>query len=285
MFLSTASKFISITGLRRRNVWQLYLSEGKFLDSSLYKAKAISIPKGEFWADPFMLTRDGYDYIFFERYFYNTQRGCIACAKIKDGEVVELENVVFKKYHMSYPCLFEDSDRLYMIPETADNNRLEVYVCVDFPYKWELYSTAFHGEKLLDPTVYRDENDQLWLFANRVNKFGDMDNSELHIYRIDSLNFNTIEPHNQNPVLLDSSIARNAGSIIRYNDEIYRPSQANVEGVYGRALNLNRIERLDLDDYKETNTHRAWPHFKKGLSGIHHVHQKSNKFVFDVCRK
>lgn len=283
LFTTLVANCISFVGLRRRNIWQLYLSDGQLVNSPLYKAKALPLPKGEFWADPFMISKEGYDYIFFERYFYGTRKGCIACVVLKDGDIKNVDNVIVKPYHMSYPFLFEDEDNLFIIPETADNDRLEVYICTDFPYNWELYSTAFHGEKILDPTLYKDDNGELWLFVNRVNKFGDMDNSELYIYRVDSLKFNTIESHKQNPVILDSSVARNAGSIFNSNGELYRPSQSNIEGIYGRALNLNKIESLSINEYKEFNTNRVMPCFKENLIGIHHIHQKSNKFVFDAC--
>ena len=47
-----------------------------------------------------------------------------------------------------------------------------------------------------------------------------------------------IEPHKDNPVIIDSRIARNAGPIFKYKSHYYRPSQANINGIYGNGLNL-----------------------------------------------
>jgi hypothetical protein len=41
-------------------------------------------PKNEFWADPFYFRYNNKDYCFFERYFYSTKKGELACAEINN---------------------------------------------------------------------------------------------------------------------------------------------------------------------------------------------------------
>ena len=166
-----------------------------------------------------------------------------------------------------------------------DNNRLEIYKCTHFPTKWELYSTAFEGELVADASFYDDPEGKKWLFINKKAIRNVPLNSELFIYQVDSAKLNTLIPHAQNPVIIDSRTGRNGGAIFSYNNEIYRPSQRNEGRVYGRALNINKIKELTIQSYKEENTRIVEPDFQVGLISIHHLHQIKDQFVFDAAFK
>ena len=92
---------------------------------------------------------------------------------------------------------------------------------------------------------------------------------------------NNILSHDLNPVFIDSRIARNAGPIFEHENFYCRPSQANVENIYGRYLNINKIVELSLSSYKEEKIITVKPNFHKNLNAIHHLHQYKNIFVFD----
>ena len=132
---------------------------------------------------------------------------------------------------------------------------------------------------------FNDENDVKWLFLNKKVDPNVPMNNELFIYKVDSLKLKHLVPHAMNPVIIDASVARNGGSIFQLEDEYYRPSQANIEGVYGRALNINKINTLTIDKYSETRMIMTHPNFHKGLVSIHHLHQSDEGFVFDAAYK
>jgi len=266
----------------RYNCWSLFIGKGNFLESTLFKLKPIIPPKNEFWADPFLINYSKNIYVFFENYSYKTKKGKISCGRIIEDKIVDITDVLNLDYHLSYPFLFKENDDIYMIPETNENRRLEIYKCVSFPDKWELYSTAFEDEIVSDAHFYSDENDQKWLFLNKRTQTTSVD-LELYIYRVDSLKLNKIESHKQNPVIINSKIARNGGAIFKYNNDLIRPSQYNAEAIYGRGLNLNKISNLNLEHYKETCLHRVMPNFHKNLIGVHHLHQIDNMFIIDGC--
>ena len=266
----------------RYNCWSLFIGKGNFLESTLFKLKPIIPPKNEFWADPFLINYSKNIYVFFENYSYKTKKGKISCGRIIEDKIVDITDVLNLDYHLSYPFLFKENDNIYMIPETNENRRLEIYKCVSFPDKWELYSTAFEDEIVSDAHFYSDENDQKWLFLNKRTQTTSVD-LELYIYRVDSLKLNKIESHKQNPVIINSKIARNGGAIFKYNNDLIRPSQYNAEAIYGRGLNLNKISTLNLEHYKETCLHRVMPNFHKNLIGVHHLHQIDNMFIIDGC--
>ncbi|HHH53792.1 MAG TPA: hypothetical protein ENK91_09055, partial [Bacteroidetes bacterium] len=232
----------------RYNCWTIFIGKGDFLNATLFRLKPVEIPKNEFWADPFICSYEEKDYVFFENYSYKTKKAKISCGLIDGSELIDITDVLELDYHMSYPYIFREDNEIFLMPETNDNNRLEIYKCIEFPNKWELFSTAFEGERVSDAFFYDDVDKQKWLFINKeTNKYSTGDN-ELYIYKVDSIKLNKIEGHKENPVIIDSRTARNAGCIFDYECEDYRPSQANIDGIYGRALNINKIKKLNIDE-------------------------------------
>lgn len=267
----------------KHNHWTLVLSKGNFLEIPINEHVIINTPKNEFWADPFILERDKSKYVFFENYNYKTKLGKISCGRVLGNEIVQVQDSLIKNYHLSYPFIYEINNKIFMIPETSNNNRLEVYICENFPNKWSLFSTAFDGEKIIDCNVYNDEENNTWLFLNK-KKYESDGCSDLYIYLIDSLKFNKITPHRHNPVITDSKKARNAGPIFSHNNKIFRPSQINIDGKYGFGLNLNEIVNLSLDDYNEQIYSKYLSDFDTKYSGLHHIHYNKNFSVFDLCK-
>ena len=55
--------------------------------------------------------------------------------------------------------------------------------------------------------------------------------------------------------------------------------------MYGSGLRISKITTLTLEDFADETVIEVKPNFKKGLIGMHHLHQYDNEFVFDVCYK
>ncbi len=144
---------------------------------------------------------------------------------------------------------------------------------------------CFDGEKVIDAFFYNDECKQKWLFVNKQENTQCPSDSELYIYKVDSLKLNKIESHKQNPVIINSMVARNGGAIFEYENEYYRPSQANINGIYGASLNINKIKKFSIEEYIEEIIVTAEPNFYKGLISMHHLHQTKNLFVIDAAFK
>ena len=267
----------------RYSCWTLFIGKGSIFDATLFRLKPVKLPKGEFWADPFLYRRGQETYVFFENYSYKEQRGKISCGKIVKREITEVKDVLDLDYHLSYPSIIEEDGEIYMMPEAHKSGRLEVYKCVQFPDKWTLYSTAFEGESVADATHFMDDQGERWLFLNKG--FNDDHMAELYIYKIDSLKLNKIEAHHQNPVIIDSRGGRNAGPIFSYKNQIIRPAQNNSYGVYGYGLNLNVIKKLSLEDYQEEKIIGIEPNFAKGLEATHHLHQLDDMYIIDGAFK
>ncbi|WP_430936995.1 glucosamine inositolphosphorylceramide transferase family protein [Saccharicrinis sp. 156] len=268
------SKFSKSKGAR----WTLMLGQGNFLDTELKKLKPIQLPAGEFWADPFLFYHQGEKYVFFENFPYKDGLGKISCGKLSGGKVVDVVDVLTKDYHLSYPFIFHEGNEIFMIPETNEANRLEIYRCIKFPDQWELYSTAFEGEAIVDTIYYKDTDSQSWLFVNKGDEFF----CNLYIYKISSLKLEEISSHSLNPVITDSRTGRNGGAIFRHENKFIRPSQLNIRGVYGYGLNLNVINKLNLENYEEKHLSGIEAGFSEGVRATHHLHQIQDQFVIDV---
>lgn len=272
--------------LKRLNCWALFFGKGIFFDSNPAKLSPAPLPKKVFWADPFLYEHENVPYVFFEKYIYKIRKGIISTGKVVEKEpgkysVVEVQDILDFNYHLSYPHIVKENGHLYMIPETHQNKRLEIYSCVHFPEKWELYATAFDGEEIVDTTYFQDEKGDRWLFLNKGWSY----NSELHIYKIDSLKLNSLIPHRSNPVIIDCRKGRSGGGIYKYKNEYYRPSQINTHGSYGKGLHISKIKILTLDEFEDEPITSIMPDFMEGLVGMHHLHHSENYFVFDACYK
>lgn len=268
---------------KRYECWSVFLGEGSFLERTQFKMQPLKMPADEFWADPFLFRHQGTDYVFFENYSYKTKRGKISCGKIKDQELHDIVDVLDFDYHLSFPFIFKENDEILLMPEASENKRLEIYKAVDFPEKWELYTTAFEDERVADAFFYDDEQNQKWLFINKQAAETSPMNSELFIYKVDSIKLDKLRPHTQNPVIIDARVARNGGPLFIHENMLYRPSQRNTDGIYGRALNVNRIIKLTLNEYLEENVQIFEPDFDKNLMATHHLHQTEDLFVFDAA--
>ncbi|MFA5012058.1 MAG: hypothetical protein WC644_08925 [Ignavibacteria bacterium] len=267
---------------KRPKCWAVFTSAGSVFNTKLENTTKIKPSKNEFWADPFIFKHKGVEYLLYENYEYGKKKGIISCGKLENDKISDTENILTGNYHLSYPFIFENNEGIFMTPESNQNKRLEIYKSIDFPTKWELYTTGFEGEYITDPTFFTDSENKLWLFVNKSILPVTDNNSELYIYQIDSLRLNKIIPHRNNPVVIDCRYGRNGGTIFMNGNQIIRPSQYNnFYGSYGYGLNLSIIKKLTLDEYEEELITTIRPVFRKGLIGVHHLCQREDRFVID----
>jgi hypothetical protein len=251
-------------------------------DLSPFRFKPIYPPKGRFWADPFLLREGGATYVVFEDYSYATQRGVISTFEMgAEGPVGSSQVVLQCDYHLSYPFVFSWRGSHYMIPETADAKRVELYRAVKAPYEWALESVLLEGMSLADCTLV-EIGDRWWMFANSADagaSFWD----ELHLFHAPSPLGPWI-PHRLNPVVSDVRTARPAGALFLRNGVWYRPSQDSARG-YGSATNIQRIVRLDTSDYEEVSVGKLLPEWQPGLTGVHTVNALGGLTMIDARRR
>lgn len=271
------------TAGRRVNMWSLQFGKGPLDAASLAAAKEVLPSPGEFWADPFIFTRNGEHYVFFENYVYGTGLGKITVGRYGAQGFEILGDALDLPYHLSYPFVFEHGGAIYMVPESSAAKRIDVWRAVEFPLKWELIATALDGVSAADTVLFQDAG-KWWMFTNISEGPVEDHCNELHVFSIDGPGLMRVTPHPLNPVVINSTTARGAGRILRRNGKLIRPSQINARGTYGWGLNLMQITRLDMEGYEERRLQSFAPDFKPGLIACHHTDSSGDLFVVDTCR-
>ena len=251
---------------------------GGELDPGLEGFTRVVPPRDRDWADPFALEKDGRYYVFFEELVRAEGKGCIAMMEVDaSGRWSAPVRVLERDYHVSYPFLLEHEGALYMVPETAQNRRVELYRCIEFPARWKLEKVLLEGVRLVDPTLHR-ATDRWWLFANGAPGESPVFDDELHLYHAARL-LGDWQPHRRNPVKSDARCARPAGRTYWRNGALHRPAQICAPR-FGAGLAIQRVLRLTPEDYAERQVARVLP--QAGILGIHTVNRAGYLTVVDA---
>ena len=234
----------------RKGKWIIMYNFQDSISSSFWKFKKIIPPDDKFWADPFVVSYNDEYFIFLEEFDYKLGKGHISYIKLDKSENhSNAKKVLEKEYHLSYPYIFNYNGKLYMIPESNENNSIDLYYCEEFPEKWVFKKTLINNINAHDASLLI-KDDKFWLFVNIVENEFVSPNDELYIFYTDDLFSEKWTQHPKNPVISDVEKARSAGKLFFQNENVYRPSQ-NCTNYYGFGLNINRIETLTTMDYQE----------------------------------
>jgi len=222
--------------------------------------KYIHAPSNFFYADPIGIKHNGEFYIFYETFDYN--KGSLAYFKVdktlissasRSDKTTNLSQNILDidiKVHTSYPHIFTDNDKIYMIPETCHMNKINLYECEKFPSKWIFKKTLVDNVHSGDNTPIF-HNGKYWMFCtiydNNINHFC--------IYHADSLLGEWKEHKICNtrlkPIGDNEKVTRDAGNVFELNGKLYRPAQYSDDGINGEGVILYEIRNLTEDTYHE----------------------------------
>ena len=253
-----------IDDTKLKNNWFVALrkNDGQILnfqkyDNIIYKNLKIDNKENTtiFIADPFIIKHKNNNWLFFE--FKKQDKGVIGCINL-DSSLKDVVTVIEKPYHISYPFIFKEKDKILMIPETHQGRTLDLYECVEFPYNWKLNHTMFSNVNFSDTTIFKYDR-LYWLFTTENVK-----NNKLSIYYSEDL-FNrkwTKHPYSGN------NGHRCGGNIFIKDDKIYRPAQNCSKG-YGYSLVIYEIITLNKTEYFEKITDEILPKWFPNIYGTH----------------
>lgn len=237
-------------------------------------------PKDRFWADPFPVRKGNQYFIFIEEYLTERRKGHISVIEIdSDGRWKKPVEVLESDDHLSYPFVFEWGGDYYMIPETSSRRTLELYRCSNFPHEWTLEKVLMTQVNAVDTTLAQVEN-RWWLFANMAQVEGHVKNwDELYLFYADHP-LGPWEPHARNPVKSDVRSSRPAGRLFSRNGHWYRPSQ-DCSQRYGGAICINQIQVITPTEYREKETARILPEWRRDLIANHTLNSVEGMTVID----
>ena len=220
--------------------------------------------KGHFYADPFVIDRDGQHWLFFEDYEYQRRLGRIACAAVStSGDIGEVRIVLEAASHLSYPHVFADGGSLYMIPESGSERLVRLYRCVKFPQQWTPVADLFHGPAF-DTSIC--QHDGLWWFFTTLQDPRGQ-GVALYLFFSESLT-GKWQYHPANPISYDARNARCAGRLFKSDGKLIRPSQ-NGTIRYGYSFALNEVVTLTPSEYEERAILTVQPGFFGNLLATH----------------
>jgi hypothetical protein len=129
-----------------------------------------------------------------------------------------------------------------------------------------------------DSVLFR-KNKIWWLLTNISIEANDLHSKNLSIFYSKNFLKKNFVAHNKNPVITDVSYARNAGNLIFKNKKVFRVSQ-NCKKYYGRNINILEINKITINDYKETLQEEIF--LKKKNIGFHTYNEINKLKIADM---
>ncbi len=250
-----------------------------FFGFSFFGFKNINYKSKGFVADPFLRERDDFLELFVEEYDKSINKGNILKITLnKRLDILGTQVVLDLPYHISYPFIFEKNGEWFMIPETANAKRVSLFKERN-DGEFIFVKDLLIGHSYFDPTLILHEN-KIWLFVTRKSKEG-LNDCELCCFYTNDLFNDQFLPHPLNPIKMDVSSSRPAGSFFIENGELYRPSQ-NGSVSYGGSITVNRIVKLNEREFIEELVTEILPNWQPKLKGVHTLNFTNNYIVIDV---
>lgn len=233
--------------LRKETKDKLFSTEGNSVLDILSSKRLLDLDAEIINADPFLFSYNGKLYLFFERQNRYFGKGIICMIYTEDGVHWSKPVVVLKEdFHLSFPFVFEDNGGVYMIPESGHDKAIRLYRCIDENLQqWKLEKKIVDdGFSWVDSSLIKKDG-VYYLFSSY---------SEKGVYKQHLLSSNQLigpyKKHPQSPVFVGNDCGRNAGSIISYNQSLYRPVQDCSLG-YGDNVSIMEIAEISPDCYRE----------------------------------
>ncbi|MEO7523625.1 MAG: hypothetical protein ABIT58_05985 [Ferruginibacter sp.] len=235
-----------------------------------------------FYADPFIFrSTDGNINVIYEDFTAGDQYGKISMTTVDEHfKPILTTGMLDTKSHLSYPNVFKENGKTYIIPEASKSGHV---TCYEFDFATRSLvnpRNIIQNLPLLDSTILI-HNNKYWLFAT---KRGDDSNSKLYIYYADQMTGPYI-PHAGNPVKNSLDGSRPAGNFIKADGQIYRPSQ-NCADYYGKSVTINKITLLNEKEFAEEAVVEILPPKKSGFNyGIHTINVLDDVIVIDALKR
>lgn len=199
-------------------------------------------------ADPFLFVKGDTLYLFYEHLirWFGTGKLCMRSTKDLKTWTDEVD-VLVEPFHLSFPYVFEDDGKLYMLPETGGDKSIRLYEAEDDTLsKWKLLKKLKEDEEPWYDSVIFKKDGMYYLFTGTDDTVQQIE----HLFISESL-MGPYKEHPMSPIYKGRDGGRNAGCIIEHNGELYRPIQVCVNS-YGEQTSVMKIDKLTPSEYKES---------------------------------
>ena len=200
-----------------------------------------------FLADPFMFSYNGKLYLFYEKQNGWYGKGHICMRFTEDLSRWSEEITVLKEpFHLSFPFVFEDKGKIYMLPETGYSASIRLYeACDDNLEKWKLSKIIIDEKRQWVDSSIINKDSKYYLFT------AVKENSIFNQFLFVSDNLTgPYKEHPKSPIYIGNDYGRNGGAVFYFKDKLFRPAQICVSS-YGEDITLLQIEKLTPEDFIE----------------------------------
>ena len=218
-------------------------SNPKFKDD----LKEVSENQSFSMADPFLFKNNNETWLFFEK-ISTVGKGSIFAINLDSNKTKSQFVPIFNKpFHMSFPNIFSHEGEIFMIPETAQLRKVNLYKCKKFPDKWIKVKTLLENVYATDTIIFYWDK-IFWMFTE-IRPENSYDSDLIYLFWSKSLTGKWIE-HPMNPIINNPNNSRAAGQIFLDDNKIIRPAQSSLDG-YGSSIKFMRILELSKKHFLE----------------------------------
>ncbi len=229
-----------------RNFWEETVSKFHVLTPTL-----------RYWyADPIPVERNGKIYVFVEKYDRFRKKGYIGLSILKsNGRLSRPKTVLKADTHLSFPNIIFYKNEYYMVPETSETKKIEIFKMKDSFYHWEHYYTLDVNEKIVDVVPYIRGDDILLIGGVLKDKDPKYVKSQIILLNrledVEKLSYDISYTSSEY-----SLKKRNGGNIYKNGGNKYRILQESTKDIYGKSLILSKILYLSSDGIEEIEVER-----------------------------
>lgn len=269
--------------LLSKQVWNIGITKpielGKAnyaIDYSLKINWIKGLPRDNWYADPFILNHDDKTFeILVEEYIANDAKGVISLLIIdaKSFRILKTSRLLELDTHLSFPLIYKDSGRTFVIPENYQSGQLSIYE-YDKITKRLVNPRIILNEAVVDTSIQKID-EYYYIFTTKYSQDNYGGSKELHIYKSTGI----MGPYHPHQVIsFDSPIARGAGAIVHHGNNYYIPTQNCTTG-YGKQVIINK---LSLEDgmFTISEISRISP-FRPYNNGVHTYNELDDYAVID----
>lgn len=237
------------------------VSDTSLLDNP--KASFTALPLGDncWYADPFPYKKDGKIYVFSEVFMLDKGYAGIGFSVFENGTLTQPKIIIDIGKHMSFPCIFEHDDEIYMVPETVSSGKIMIFKCVSFPDKWEELYSLNSSSGFYDTAIFNN-NGKWYAFSSEATQ--DLYGSRLYLFELSDEG--QLKIKSKVPLSEDYRISRQAGNVFKNGEKLYRVAQDCSHKEYGRSIVFNKINNLNAQNYSEEMSLVIEPHDVKILN-------------------
>ena len=227
------------------------------------------------FADPFILdVTDSEIILLVEEYCYNVKKGRIARLVIDRNTYYEkgYEIILECDTHLSFPFIFRQNNKVYVIPENSASGNSTLYEYND-KYRTMTPIHLLADEPFADATIFEFSGAHYLL----TTKLPDTNSKSVLIYSFDKDKLKTLGRVSE--VEFFAFCGRNAGEVFSSNYNLYRPAQ-DCTLRYGHGV---IIQKISFEDgqwiFKDVNS--IYPNSFRYNQGIHTLNHYKGLYVID----